>query len=277
MKPVKESFGKNIASGIFKKLNNSFFNPYRKININWFYIKYLKHLPGSKRYSHKLFGHKTFFTSGHEYLHGLTEIFVDEIYKQQLPENATIIDCGANIGLSVIYFKKEFPSCRVVAFEPDGKNFELLKNNIQSHDLKDVELLKKAVWIENTQLKFSESGNMGSKIGGDNNTVKVDAVRLKDFLSANVDFLKIDIEGAEYEVLKDIEANLYQVNKMFLEYHGKFSEGYQLTEIISILQKAGFEYYIKEATQVYLHPFKAEGVKPYDVQLNIFCFRNKKG
>ena len=174
-----ESFGKNITSGITKKLNKLFHNPYSKVNINWFSIKYLKHLPSNKLHSHKLFNNPTLFYDGHEFLHGITEIFIEEVYKQNLPENANIIDCGANIGLSVVYLKRNFTSSRITAFEPDNKNFELLEKNIQSHNLSNVSLRKEAVWTEDTMISFIEEGQMGSKIGQSNESeqLMVKAVR----------------------------------------------------------------------------------------------------
>ena len=69
-------------------------------------------------------------------LHGVKEIFIEDVYYQQLPENAYILDCGAHIGLSVIYLKSICPSANIICFEPDNKNFELLQKNIASHNSK---------------------------------------------------------------------------------------------------------------------------------------------
>ncbi len=272
-----DSFGKNITTGITKKLNSLFHNPYSKVNINWFSIKYLKHLPSNELHTHRLFDHPTLFYDGHEFLHGITEIFIDEVYKQSFPENANIIDCGANIGLSVIYVKRHCPTANIIAFEPDNKNYELLSKNIQSHNVTNVQLRKEAVWIEDTMISFREEGNMGSKIEQSKETghLMVKAVRLKNFLQTKVDFLKLDIEGAEYLVLLDIKNELKNVNNLFVEYHGLFNQSEELIEIFNILRNAGFNFYIKEATSVYNHPFIAKKTtNVYDVQLNIFCFRN---
>ncbi len=273
-----KSFIKNISAGITSKATSLLNNPYKKVNLNWFSLKYLKHLPANKIHSHQLLRHKTFFHGGPEYLHGLREIFLDDIYHQQLPENAFILDCGAHIGLSVIYLKNICPSARIVCFEPDGENFGLLKKNIQSHELKNIEAKNEAVWNENTSLHFIQEGNMGSKIGegSSDNTVTVKATRLKDYITQKVDFLKLDIEGAEYKVLKDIADNLGFVSNMFIEYHGSFAQNNELVDIFEIINKAGFKFYIKEAASVYDQPFlpkKTSG--EYDVQLNIFCFKNK--
>ena len=270
------AFIKKILSGVTKKVTSAWHNPHNDANLNWFRIKYLKHVAPDRIHSHLLLNHKTFFYDGPGYLHGLQEIFVENIYAQKLPENAYILDCGAHIGLSAIYFKSICPSAHVICFEPDTTNFELLVKNISSHQLKNVEAKNEAVWIENTFLNFNQEGNMASKISSSSafNTVLVKARSLKDYLIQKVDFLKIDIEGAEYKVLRDISESLYFVTDMFVEYHGSFSQNNELVEIFEIIKKGGFNFYIKEAANNYNHPFLPSQKKlDYDVQLNIFCFR----
>jgi FkbM family methyltransferase len=232
-------------------------------------------------HSHKLFGHETWFVSGQEYLHGIKEIFIEEIYRQTLPPNAFILDCGANIGLSVIYLKKICPTATIIAFEPDPNNFELLQKNIASHDLQNVVLKNEAVWKEDTMLSFESEGTMSSKIVFDKETDRsklTKAVRLKDHLNRKIDFLKIDIEGAEYQVLCDIGDNLSFVTNLFVEYHGMFGQISELSELFDLFSKKGFRYYIKEATPVYETPFLRDKKNSilYDIQLNIFCFRHEE-
>jgi FkbM family methyltransferase len=272
-----KSFGKNILQGIRLRIGKIFHNPYHKLNIGPVEKIYYKHLIAGKIRSHRLFGKKLYFVSPTELMHGLKEIFIEEVYKQHLSANPYIIDCGANIGLSVIYMKQLFPDAEIIAFEPDEENFNLLQKNIESFNYKNIQVRKEAVWVENTLLEFSGEGSMSSRIGtgSSQHTVQVKAVRLKDFLKRPIDFLKIDIEGAEYQVIKDVADQLYFVNNLFLEYHGSFGQNDELNEILSLIVKKGFSYYIKEATSVYDNPFerRKKGVVNYDVQVNIFCFR----
>lgn len=270
------AFLKKILTGVSKRVTSIGHRPHSNANLNWFRIKYLKHVTPDKIHAHLLLNHKTFFYDGPGYLHGLDEIFVENIYAIQLPENAYILDCGAHIGLSVIYFKSICSSAHIICFEPDITNFELLEKNILSHHLQNVEAKNEAVWSENTFLNFIQEGNMASKISSNSKvgTVSVKAQRLKDYLIKKVDFLKIDIEGAEYTVLKDVRENLDLVSNMFVEYHGSFTQNSELVEIFEIIRNAGFSFYIKEAANNYNHPFLPSKKKlDYDVQLNIFCFR----
>ena len=252
-----KSFGKNILQGIRLRIGKIFHNPYHKVNIGPFRKIYYKHLNSGKIRSHKLFGKDFYFISPTELMHGLNEIFIEEVYKQHLPPNPYIIDCGANIGLSVIYLKQMFPDAKIIAFEPDEKNFNLLQANIKSFGYKNVQALKEAVWIENTTLQFAGEGSMSSRIHEEisENTIPVKAIRLKDYLDKPIDFLKIDIEGAEYQVIMDIADQLHHVNNLFLEYHGSFNQNNELNQIFTLLTDKGFSYYIKEATSIYDHPF----------------------
>ncbi|CAN5424680.1 hypothetical protein BH11BAC5_BH11BAC5_35070 [soil metagenome] len=271
------SFLQNISKGISLNLKRLSANPYKKINLNWFKIKYYKHLPAGKMKSHLLFGKTLYFTDSIQLVNGLKEIFIEEMYRQELKANPYIIDCGANIGLSIIYMKQQYPYAEIVAFEPDETNFQLLSKNVNSFGYGNVNLCKEAIWIDNTTLRFSSQGTMTSKIemGAGAGTIEVKAIRLRDLLNREVDFLKIDIEGAEYKVLCDIADKLFLVKNMFLEYHGTFAQNKELTAVFKMISDAGFNYYIKEAATLFDYPFQRTKKSDigYDVQLNIFCFR----
>ena len=273
---MSQSFINNILKGVGKKLGKAFYNPYRKIQLSWTQVRVLKNLPDYGNNSISLFHHKIFFHGRNEFLHGLNEIFIDEIYKIELSPNSRIIDGGAHIGLSVIYLKRICPTSFITAFEPDDQNFNLLKQNVQSFQLQNVDIRKEAVWVANTELNFSNEGNMASKIEIDNSRegIKVKAIRLNEIINDKVHLLKLDIEGAEYDVMKDIENKLSFVDNIFLEYHGKFYQSNELIELLQILKRNQFTFYIKEAQPSYPTPFYREDANPdYDIQLNIFCFR----
>jgi len=243
--------------------------------LTWFSIKKLKHDKSDHLKVHRSKIGDLYYTQAQQLYHGLQEVLVDEIYKVNLASNARIIDCGANIGLSVLYFKSICPSAHITAFEPDRHNFELLTKNCIVNNLKQVDLVEAAVWKENTQLKFIAQGGMDSKISeGAEEGILVKAYSLIDYLQDPVDFLKLDIEGAEFEVLKNIEEYMDKIATLFIEYHGSFSQTNELIAILDMVQKAGFYVYIKEACNVYPKPFYINSKHTqFDVQLNIFCRR----
>lgn len=218
------------------------------------------------------------FTSPFWFLHSVDEIFVQEVYKFLSSNPAPyIIDCGANIGLSVLYFKKMFPDAKIVAFEADPLIFGSLKRNVSQYGYSDVTLVNAAVWTEETTLTFHSEGSVGGKLELGNkaeNPVEVPAIRLMEYLKATpVDFLKIDIEGAEYDVLKDCVGSLQNIKNLFIEYHVMPDEPQHLHEMLQWISTAGFKYYIKEAWNNMDHPFMKTFKHYYQMQLNIFCYR----
>lgn len=245
------------------------------IGLTPFKIAYLKNAANKLR-SYSLFGKSLQYINGYDLYHSLEEIFIEEVYKIKLPAAPVIIDCGANIGLSVLYFKRNYPDAKIIAFEPDTDNYTLIKNNIETYKLDNVDLRKEAVWIDEVTLNFQSMNSLGSMITDEkgNDTYEVKGIRLKNLLGEKVDLLKMDIEGAEYQVLLDIQDQLPNVNNMFIEYHGTFDDQHKLLEILNIVQAAGMKFYMKEAMEIYKTPFyRMPTEHPFDIQLNIFCFR----
>jgi FkbM family methyltransferase len=206
------------------------------------------------------------------------EIFKSESYKfKSKNEVPFILDCGANIGMSVIYFKKLYPKATIIAFEPDDYIFGFLKKNMTTYGYTDVELVDKAVWIKDDILSFNSDGALGGRfaeIGESNIQKKVPTIRLRDYLIKNkIDFLKLDVEGAEYEIIKDCSDLIKDIDYIFIEYHSKPEKPQTLHEILEIIKSAGFRYHIKEAfTRKY--PFISRHLNyDMDLQLNIFCYK----
>lgn len=208
------------------------------------------------------------------------EIFGSEIYKfDSLSEEPVIIDCGANIGISVIYFLMRFPNARIVAFEPDPKIFNYLKNNLESFGFDNVSIINKGLWAENCSISFFSEGADGGRVVDHNetkNSINVEMTTLSQHLDMydEVDFLKIDIEGAEYVVLQECGDRLSKVKNMFIEYHSFSDRKQTLGEILSIVENNGFRYYIEHTCLKSPHPFiERKQNAGFDNQLNIFCYR----
>jgi FkbM family methyltransferase len=179
--------------------------------------------------------------------------------------------------LSVIYFKRRYPKSRIVAYEPDPQMYRLLERNVRSRGYGDVDLRRAAAWTEETELTFYSEGSLAGSTELDfanrGNTSIVPAQRLKDVLSdRKVDFLKIDIEGAENEVMFDIAPELANVQHLFFEYHSVPGKTQRLGEMLSIVTQAGFRYMINAPYGLPL-PFMDQSTTGFDLQLNISCYR----
>jgi FkbM family methyltransferase len=205
------------------------------------------------------------------------DIFVDEIYKFDSNSQRPIIyDCGANIGMSCLYFKLLYSNARVIAFEADPFLADILRNNLQKNGISNnVEIINAAVWIENGEIDFSRDFADGGSVYGTSNNYRVKAVRLRDFLEKEnkVDMLKMDIEGAEYDVLFDCKDVLGIVENIFVEYHSWSDKDQKLSEILSILEYSGFRYYIENVSKR-KHPLINQALAcNMDLQLNIWRYR----
>lgn len=212
------------------------------------------------------------------------DIFGHEGYKFETQKiEPYIIDCGANIGLSLVYFNELYPNAKIIAFEPDPKLFEICKKNTAYFEEK-LKIYPYALWNEETTLYFESEGADGGrveKVEGEQsdilpskNTIEVKAVRLQKYLNQRIDLLKIDIEGAEITVLEDCVDSLHWVENLFVEFHSFENSPQRLGQLLTILENAGFRYYIRSegvwSKKPFIHRDLAAGM---DIQLGIWAYR----
>ena len=161
----------------------------------------------------------------------------------------------------------------ILAFEPDPFLCKYLTQNVRTNGLTQIEILPKAVWSSNTSLPFLSDGADGGRVSSVSNGISVEAVMLKQFLDRGVDFLKIDIEGNELEVLKSCSDSLKKVSKIFLEYHSFKDSNQQLSNLLKILEDNHFRYFLNSATQR-TKPFAFKSNEEMDLQVNIYAWKN---
>lgn len=157
----------------------------------------------------------------------VAEIFFDREYAIRSPVPATpvVVDCGANVGLSPIWFLASYPGARVHAIEPEPENFRLLTLNVGGRP--DVVLTQAAVTRESGTIALSvaEHGALHSvkdtRVG--DQTVDVPAINLADYCRGksidHIDILKLDIEGSELDVLESLGDLLFRVRIVVGELH----------------------------------------------------------
>lgn len=139
------------------------------------------------------------------------------------------VDCGAFRGISTIYLQDQVKAVRVTAYEPQAENFAILTRRLGKY-LPAADCVNAAVGPENSEVLFG-GGGVGGSIGEVGNRVRM--VRLCDELSAEKPstlLLKMDIEGAEHEVLPDILPVLPQDCSLFLETHFPLAPSRSLLE-----------------------------------------------
>jgi FkbM family methyltransferase len=208
---------------------------------------------GKTEVTQKIFSFKV---TAYEYSHIallFREIFLSKEYyfKCDKPQPA-IIDCGANIGMSVLYFKFLYPDCSITAFEPNPIAYTLLKKNIADNNLRNVEAVNIGLSEKEGSIEFFTDGKDGILVAsilkerGGNNLLNVKSMKLSDFIkNETFDLIKMDIEGAEYEVAKEMcsSQKLANSNKYIIEYHHRVSNNStSLPAFIENFESAGFGY-----------------------------------
>lgn len=207
------------------------------------------------------------------------EIFADECYAFPTSKKSPVIlDCGANIGMSVAFFKTHYPTSRIFAYEASPEIAAILKDNLLKNNIQDnVEVIEKAVWSDNDGIEFGNMADDSSSIYQKENKILIPSIRLKDVLDnhESVDFLKIDIEGAETKVLNDCHDSLRKVQNIFVEFHSYIGQPQTLSDVIKVLENNGFRYHIDtfqhRKKPFFNHRYRNNDVM--DLQLNISGYR----
>lgn len=192
------------------------------------------------------------------------EIFLsgDYFFRSENPR-PRIVDCGSHVGLAILYFKLLHPEARILGFEADPDTHALLARNVAENRLADVvvenlalypgretvTLYRDAAWggmpFTSTDRRFVEQ--YGSR-GAAPRTHEVPASPLSVHLSEPVDFLKMDIEGAELPVIEELaeSGKLELVRRMAIEYHHHIDVGVdRLGVLLSLLERHGFGYQLR--------------------------------
>jgi len=181
------------------------------------------------------------------------EFFVDKIYDELNLKNLNIcFDIGSNVGLFTKHLKLN--KCnKIFCFEPNKKAFNSLQKNLK--DENEVELFNLAVSHNNDALRLYIDDNnslISSTHDVKNNYYDVETTTLKDIFEKNkiqnVDFVKIDIEGMEFDLIENLEDSIFQkIDKFLIEYHDfYFTDGSQkLEKLKNKLNLMGYEIVIK--------------------------------
>jgi FkbM family methyltransferase len=172
------------------------------------------------------------------------DIFGEEVYGfDSATATPRIIDGGGYVGMSVLYFKSRHPNARITCFEPDPEVFSVLERNVRQNGLQDVELVCAGLTAKSGQAHFVPDGADGGRLSDEGDQV-VKTVPLSGYLDEPVDFLKLNIEGFELDVLTEAEPKLHNVRELVFEYHGWPSAPQRLGPLLDLLDRAGFRYLV---------------------------------
>lgn len=205
----------------------------------------MKMKPRNKRGRTRLPGSLFFYPDGPSFASTYQSIYSQRCYHFYTAMKAPrILDCGANTGLATLYFKKNFPHAEITAFEPDPKIAGYLRENLKLGGINDVDVVEAAVWKNDGEMKFQPDGADGGSLVASGEGIPVKTVDILKWMHQPIDLLKMDIEGAEMQVLEHCHPKLGNVRNIAVEYHEQRGEPQYLERLLSLLSEAGFRYHV---------------------------------
>lgn len=189
----------------------------------------------------------------------LKQVILEEEYKilveylsknKDIDKEIIIIDGGANVGYTSVFFNKYFPKAKILAIEPVLENCEILKENFLLNRISNFEILNGGIHYEDSILlinnKFRDGKSWSTTLiqqnSNINNQTSIDVFSLQTIMKkyniSNIDILKLDIEGSEKGLFTNDTSWLSYVNNIAIEIHEEFISP---NEVKKILRNNGFK------------------------------------
>ncbi|WP_116809834.1 FkbM family methyltransferase [Steroidobacter cummioxidans] len=157
------------------------------------------------------------------------EVFVAREYDIDVAAPSVILDAGAHIGLASVFFAERFHGAAVIAIEPDANNFDVLCKNVRAYPR--VRPMRAGLWSRSTWLAIEnpEAATWSYRVVESDEPTDIRAVSIADVMQLHgvdhIDILKMDIEGAELEVLSHSADWLSRVRNLLIELHDRYRPG----------------------------------------------------
>lgn len=183
-------------------------------------------------------------------VHMLDEIWAFRKYDYfgyRVQPGDVVVDIGGHIGIFATYAAAVCGASRVIVFEPFPENFELLVRNVEENGLTSVTCVNEAVGGKRGRLPLrvdpTNSGGHSLTSGLDGAIIEVQCCTLGDIFDRfgldRIDYLKMDCEGAEYQILDASADLLERIGRISMEYHEQPDR--EVRDLERVLQKRRFE------------------------------------
>ncbi|MCG5238879.1 FkbM family methyltransferase [Azospirillum doebereinerae] len=187
----------------------------------------------------------------------IKNIFENRIYDfRPVPERSmVIVDGGAHLGLAALRFHSLCPEARIRCFEPDPGICAMLRRNLARNGLASVEVVESGLsdceGLSRFEADGADGGRMIDASAPPSGSMTIHSERLSAHIAAlggRLDFLKLNIEGMELPVLRELEAvgQLASIDRLVLEYHGWAGGEQRLGPVLDLLDRNGFRYLVHD-------------------------------
>lgn len=209
-------------------------------------------------------GNIIFIRSGSDDRFIINEIYVHEVYNPPLfkiKPTDTVVDIGGHIGIFSLFASKRAKMGKIFCFEPNPNNFSLLQKHIEINNIKNILCYNLAV-SNNVKVKefyiaknrYFTGRHSLLPYNGPSDKILVKSTSLENIIKMNnidrINFLKLDCEGAEFEILFNLKNDiLNRIDRISMEFHN-IDEKNNAINLKSFLQNNGFNVFISKKGQL---------------------------
>tara|TARA_B100001750_G_scaffold90459_1_gene71507 strand:+ start:5734 stop:6609 length:876 start_codon:yes stop_codon:yes gene_type:complete len=244
----------------------------------------------------EVFGNKLFLSKKGLALsishYGTYEELESKIMEEKIEMGNIVVDVGANIGLHTLNMARIVGNTgQVFAFEPDPSNFEILKKNVKINNYKNIILEQKAVGDKHGRTTLYQSDHPGKhrifpQTEQAKSQVQVELTNLDNYFDSDmtdkINFIKIDVEGLEFSVLKGMKNILKNSKKIKILFEfmpeNTIEVGFTPIELLNYLTSNDFKLYCMDnKTKKLLHVSNNEEIVKLcsttdnTISRNLFC------
>lgn len=185
------------------------------------------------------------------------EIFMDECYlaglERDISPRATVVDIGANAGYFSLFAAAKFPHSRIFSYEPVPVNYAQLQRHSDLNSSAHIKCFPQAVAGKNGEISlsfdmsdsFTTSATVFRLANGGEKSLRVPCVSLQTVMDENgitkCDLLKMDCEGAEYDILYNCPVDyLQRIDQIAMEVHRGEKENQNIDALEAFFRQRGF-------------------------------------
>jgi FkbM family methyltransferase len=239
-----------IKSGYSRKMKFQILPVYLRLCIKRLFVS-------NQQGNEKFFGYTIFYFTFESFFLLFREIFFKNVYFfVSEKKDPLIFDCGANIGMVNLFYKWLYPESTIYAFEPDFETFNKLRTNIEQNQLKNIRLYNVALYDRRAKIEFYKNKKIPGILSMSavykrqtDDVIRVNSFPLSHFIAKEkIDYLKMDIEGSEMLVLKELikSKKISHIREMVIEYHHGIQNNWtELASFLEILNTNKFRYRIE--------------------------------
>ncbi len=226
------------------------FISYNMLNASFKMLNKIISVGKDKEYIHDVDDASFFIRKNSSDVFVVYEVWKRKLYNIGIKKNDTVIDVGANIGAFTTFAAKKSIDGNVFSFEPEKSNFRQLQKNVRLNKLKNVVIYNLGVNKSKGLAQLFVSNNNGASHSlcnsGTNEIQTIHCITLADIFDKcnidNIDVLKLDVEGAEYDILFSTPVKIFRkIDRIILEFHDNINLKYNYKGLISFLENTDFK------------------------------------